>query len=273
MESVLYKIFLFIFGSSVGSFLNVYRFRYSKPISIIYPRSFCPKCQKQIPWYLNIPIISWFILMGKCKFCKSKISFSYPLIEFVTASLFTINSFSLNLFAPNHFVELFGLTFFTALIIAISLIDFDNYIIPNNLLVFGIISGILFNFFTRSIYFGDRFLTIIYEYLLLSLLLFICFEFFNFIISTIIRKDAFGFGDSKYLFMISIWLGLNGAISTLILSLYIGGVISIFLILFKKIPRKGKIPFGPYLSISAYIVAIIGSDTIFLFLKNLYNIR
>ena len=62
MENILYPIFLFIFGSCFGSFLNVYRFRYPKSISIIYPGSFCPKCKKKIPWFFNIPIISWFFL-------------------------------------------------------------------------------------------------------------------------------------------------------------------------------------------------------------------
>ena len=88
----------------------------------------------------------------------------------------------------------------------------------------------------------------------------------------IIKKEAFGFGDSKYLFMISTWLGLNGALSTLILSIYIGGIITLILVLLKLIPRKGKIPFGPYLSISAYIVAILGSDSIILFFKNIYSL-
>ena len=272
MESILYPIFLFIFGSSVGSFLNVYRFRYPKSISIIYPRSFCPKCKKKIPWYLNIPIISWFALTGKCFFCKSKISISYPLIEFITATLFTLNSFSISYFSPDYFVNLFGFIFFTALIMAVALIDFDNYIIPNDLLIFGTISGFFFNMFTRKIFFGDKFLVIFYEYLFLSLIFFICFEILNFAISAIIKKEAFGFGDSKYLFMISTWLGLNGVLSTFILSIYIGGIITLVLVLFKLIPRRGKIPFGPYLSISAYVVGMIGSDKIISIFRNIYSI-
>ena len=272
MESSIYPIFLFILGSSVGSFLNVYRFRYPKSISIIYPRSFCPKCKNKIPWYSNIPIFSWFLLMGKCKFCNSKIPFSYPLIEFITATLFTLNIFSSSNFSPNYGANLIGLTFFTTLIIAASLIDFDNCIIPNDLLIFGIISGLFFNIFTRKIYFGDKFLGIIFQYLFLSFLFFICFEIFNFTISSIIKKEAFGFGDSKYLFMISTWLGINGALTTFILSIYIGGIISIILILLRLIPRKGKIPFGPYLSISAYAVGMIGSDRIISIFRNIYSI-
>ena len=273
MENILYPIFLFIFGSCIGSFLNVYRFRYPKSISIIYPGSFCPKCKKKIPWFFNIPIISWFFLKGKCNFCKSNISYQYPLVEFLTAILFTFNIFASSHFSQNYLVNIIGLTFFCSLLIAASLIDLDNLVIPNNLLLFGSISGLIFNLITRKIYFGENFLIIIYKYLLLSFIFLVLFEIFNFIISTIIKKEAFGFGDSKYLFMISTWLGIKGALFTFILSIYIGGLISILLILSRLISRKGKIPFGPYLSISAYIIGIIGSDKIAMFFREIYNIR
>ena len=273
MENILYPIFLFILGSCFGSFLNVYRYRYPKSISIIYPSSFCPKCKKKIPWFFNIPIISWLLLRGKCNFCKSNISFQYPFVEFFTAILFSLNIFATSYFSSNYSVNLFGLTFFCILLIAASLIDLDNMVIPNNLLILGSISGLIFNLITRKIYFGEIFSIIIFKYLFLSFIFFILFEIFNFIISTIMKKEAFGFGDSKYLFMISTWLGVKGALFTLILAIYIGGIISIFLILFRLISRKGRIPFGPYLSISAYSIAIIGTDKVVMFFRNIYNIR
>ena len=272
MENILYPIFLFTIGSCFGSFLNVYRYRYPKSISIIYPRSFCPKCKKKISWFFNIPIISWFLLRGKCNFCKSNISFQYPFIEFFTGILFSLNIFATSYFSSNYLINLIGLTFFCILLIAASLIDIDNLVIPNNLLIFGSISGLIFNLITRKIYFGEIFSIIIFKYLFLSFIFLLLFEILNFIISTIIKKEAFGFGDSKYLFMISTWLGVKGALFTLILAIYIGGVISIFLILFRLISRKGKIPFGPYLSISAYSIAIIGTDKVVMFFRDIYNI-
>ena len=273
MENILYPIILFIFGSCIGSFLNVYRFRYTKSISIIYPSSFCPKCKKQIPWFFNIPILSWFFLNGKCKFCKSSISFQYPLVEFLTAILFTLNIFATSHLSSNYLANLIGLTFFCPLLIAASLIDFDNLVIPNKLLVFGSISGLIFNLINRKIYFGENFLIIIYKYLFLSFVFLILFEISNFIISMIIKKEAFGFGDSKYLFMISTWLGIKGTLLTFILSIYIGGIVSILLILLKLISKKGMIPFGPYISISAYIIGITGSDKVLMFFKDFYSIR
>ena len=73
--------------------------------------------------------------------------------------------------------------------------------------------------------------------------------------------------------MISTWLGIEGALFTFILSIYIGGIISIFLILFRLIPRKGKIPFGPYLSLSAYVIGMIGSEKVFIFFRDFYMIK
>ena len=160
--------------------------------------------------------------------------------------------------SPNYYSNLIGLTCFSSLLIAASLIDFDNLFIPNDLLLLGSISGLIFNLSTRKIYFGENLLIVLYKYLFMSFVFLILFEIFNFILTIIVKKDAFGFGDSKFLFMISTWLGIKGALLTFILSIYIGGLISIFLILFKLIPRKGKIPFGPYLSLSDYVIGIIG---------------
>ena len=101
----------------------------------------------------------------------------------------------------------------------------------------------------------------------------ISFEILNLIITLIIKKEAFGFGDTKYLFMISTWLGVSGGVATLLTSIYVGGFTTIFLILIKQISRKGKMPFGPYLSISAFSIIIFGSENIISFFKNVYTLR
>ena len=199
MENTLYLIFLFVLGSSIGSFLNVYRYRYPKSISLISPRSFCPKCKKTIPWFFNIPIISWFYLMGKCNYCKSNISFQYPFVEFTTATLITLNIFAISHFSPNYFVNLIGLTFFSSILIAASIIDLDNLVIPNDLLLFGSISGLIFNLVTRKIYFGDNFLAIIYKYLFLSIifLLFFIRQFVYCWCAAVCKFQIFGIADIK----------------------------------------------------------------------------
>ena len=271
MENNLYLIFFFIFGSCIGSFLNVIRFRYTKSISIVKPRSFCPNCGNQIPFYFNIPILSWLYLRGKCYYCKLKIPLSYPFIESLTASLFVLNSFFSGSIAYEYSLNLIGLNIFTVILLISSIIDFDNLIIPNELVIIGSILGIIFNLISLKFYGSESILYIFYEFILLSFLGAIFLEFLNFLISLVIKKEAFGFGDIKYLFMIGCWLGLKGMICTLLMSMYIGGIITIVLILLKKIQSSGKIPFGPYLSISAYITVLLGSENIIYLIKNFYS--
>jgi len=236
------------------------------------PRSFCPKCNTLIPFYLNIPIFSWFFLRGKCIFCKSKIPFSYPLIEFFTALLFVLNGFLSTNYSAYYKLNLVGLNIFTGLLLIISLIDFDNMIIPNKLIILGSLLGLIFNFTFFYILGNQSLLVYVLKFLLFPLIGAFCLEILNFIFSLIIKKDAFGFGDVKYLFMIGTWIGLKGQILTFILSIYVGGLITLFLIIIKKISKKGKIPFGPYLSLSAYLVGIFGSESIFLFFKEIYSL-
>ncbi len=265
-------IFLILIGASIGSFLNVIRFRYPREISILKPRSFCPNCKNKIPFYLNIPILAWIYLRGKCFFCKVKISISYPFIEFITATLFVLNSFFSGSLSSNYVLNLVGLNIFAVILFISSIIDFDNLIIPNELILIGSISGFLFNLVSLNLFGNESFMNVLYQFVILSFLGALSIEFLNFLISSLIKKDAFGFGDIKFLFSIGCWLGLNGIYCTFLISLYIGGLFSIFLIIFKQISKKGKIPFGPYLSISAYIVGIIGSNNISTILKNIYSL-
>ncbi len=264
-------IILFVIGASVGSFLNVIRFRYPKDISIVKPRSFCPSCKNNIPFYFNVPILSWFFLRGKCYYCESKIPFSYPFVEFLTATLFVLNSFFSGSIAYEYNLNLIGLNIFTVILLISSMIDFDNMIIPNEFVIIGLILGSIINLLSLEYFSSESIFYIFYKFIFLSFLVAIFLEFLNFLISLIIKKEAFGFGDIKYLFMIGCWLGFKGMICTFLMSMYIGGILTIVLILFKKVQSSGKIPFGPYLSISAYITALFGSENIIYLIKNFYN--
>ena len=128
------SILLFIFGVSIGSFINVIRYRYKKVQSIIIPRSYCDNCKKKLNWYLNIPLISWILLKGKCKFCKFKIPYSYPLIEIIVGFIFVLNIFSNKYFSENNqTLNLALICVFSFFLITISLLDIDHFIIPNSL--------------------------------------------------------------------------------------------------------------------------------------------
>ena len=129
----------FFIGICIGSFLNVVIFRLPNDISILSPRSFCPKCEKKIKWYLNIPILSWVILKAKCNYCSTRISLRYPIVEFITGLLFIIFSsanpyfYFLNL--DNPFEKIFS-WIILSILLAISFIDFEHFWIPQSLINF-----------------------------------------------------------------------------------------------------------------------------------------
>ena len=91
---ILESVFVFLFGACVGSFLNVCIYRLPKDKCIVGPRSFCPECKKTIKWYDNLPLLSYILLKGKCRFCKVKIFLRYPIVELITAVLFCVLYFS-----------------------------------------------------------------------------------------------------------------------------------------------------------------------------------
>ena len=133
---------LFIFGACIGSFLNVCVFRIPEKKSIVFPGSFCPICKKGIPFYCNIPILSYLFLQGRCKYCKTPISVRYPLIEILTGIFPVFLFFKFGLTPPLLFWFIFICT-----LIVISFIDFDHQIIPDIISLPGIL------IFASSIFF------------------------------------------------------------------------------------------------------------------------
>lgn len=244
---------LFIFGSLIGSFLNVCVYRMPRELSINKPkRSFCPHCEKQIVWHDNIPFLSYLALGGKCRFCKKPISFRYFLVEFITASTLVIlyHFFGLSLL---FFIYAF-LSF--ALIVA-TFIDFDFQIIPDEItlggLVIGVILSLIFpqlhNTFSRvysliqaglgilvgggSIYMIGRFGEIVF------------------------KKESMGGGDVKFLAMIGSILGWKLALLIFFLAPFFGAVVGII----AKLTKGAEvIPYGPYLSLATFLVILWGND-------------
>jgi leader peptidase (prepilin peptidase) / N-methyltransferase len=120
-------VIVFIFGAMIGSFLNVVIYRIPKGESIVFPASKCQSCEKPLKWWHNVPIFSWLFLRGKCYFCKDKISAQYPIVEFLTASIFVVLYFKLGLVWYLPFVA----ASFAALL-ALIMIDFDYRAVPDN---------------------------------------------------------------------------------------------------------------------------------------------
>jgi len=206
---------VFLFGATLGSFLNVVIHRLPRDESIVKPRSKCPACDHAIRWYDNIPILSFFVLGRKCRDCKASISWRYPLVEALTAGLALALwlKFDLSKELAVHFA-------FTAALIAITFIDIDHRIIPNEISLPGILIG-----FACSFLWGDFWISSLIGLLvggggllLLSLLY-----------SLIRGREGMGMGDVKLLAMLGAWLGWQCLLFILLFASIQGVLTALFL--------------------------------------------
>lgn len=234
--NILNFILIFVFGSMLGSFLNVVIYRLPREKSIIYPNSKCPKCNSDIKFYDNIPILSWIFLGGKCRYCKETISIRYPLNELITASLLCIAYYIFGLNWKWIFI-----TYFISLMIVISWIDIDYMLILDSLTYPGIIVGIIYNFLNNKII--DSILGAILGYTILFIIAKLSLIF--------LKKEGMGLGDVTFITLIGAWLGMNYLFGTLFIGFLLGSIFGVGLYLYRK--KSDYFPFGPFLALGGLI--------------------
>ncbi|MYC78602.1 prepilin peptidase [Candidatus Poribacteria bacterium] len=248
-------IFIFVLGAAIGSFLNVCIYRIPLPdVSIHSPRrSFCPECNELISFYDNIPVLSYLLLRGRCRSCKAKISVVYPLVELATAVLF--------LFMFYHFgltLELLLALTFIAVLLPISVIDVRHYIIPNVLIVTGLILGLVIVCaiaYQRADvwYLLTRLIGAVAGWLMLWLIAVIG--------SAVLRKKAMGGGDIKLMALIGLFLGAWPELAMVIaFSAFSGAIVGTVLIASGVKSRQSPIPYGPFLAGAALLVLLCGDS-------------
>ena len=144
-----WSVTIFVFGSMVGSFLNVCIYRMPREESVISPPSHCPRCQYSIPWYLNIPIFTWLVLRGRCANCRTSISIRYLVVEFVTGAFFLTCWLIYGPDSPG-LALVFG--FFIAGLLCATFIDFEHFIIPDEITIGGIFAGIAASLMVKDLH-------------------------------------------------------------------------------------------------------------------------
>ncbi len=249
MIDFFFIIFAFIFGAVIGSFLNVVIYRLPRNKSLVSPPSHCPKCGHQIRWYENIPIISYLFLMGKCSKCKTKISARYPFVEFLTGTASVFSFLKYGISADYFFVFLF-----LSLMIALSFIDIDLQIIPDEINLIGFVSGIIYAYFRDDFSVLDALIGAGVGAGFLFLVGYLYFKF---------RKiEGLGFGDVKLMAFVGSYTGWFGALFTIFAGSLFGAVIGIAYSIIKKEENKGtfQIPFGPFLASAAVIYIFFGEQ-------------
>ncbi len=246
-------IFVFLFGTAIGSFSNVCIYRLPRRISIVTPSSRCSACGKSVSPFDNIPIISFIMLGGKCRFCRSPISWQYPVVEIITGLIY------LFLYFKFHISFLFIVfAVLCASLIIIAFIDLEHKIIPDVITIPGIIIGLAVSFTMPHI-------TVLNSVkgLLVGGGLFYAVA--------VLSRGGMGGGDIKLIAMIGAFLGWKSTLLTIFLGSLIGSVAGITLIVLKKKGRKDMIPFGPFLSLGAIISIFFGRDLIYLWLTIIFG--
>ena len=254
----------FIIGTCIGSFLNVVAFRFQNNLSVVIPRSFCPKCKNKLTIRENIPLISYLIQRGKCLNCDESIPFRYPLIELTTGILFVVfvhSSPSFFSFNANYFFNIFYSWLFLSLLICISLIDIDSFWIPQGLISFGFVSGVI-GLISLSIFNNDKFFDVYFiaKGLITSAISFGIFELFRYSAKCIFKKDAIGKGDSKLVEMLALWLGPLGILFTVGISYIFAAIYCLIGLSMNLIRFKQVIPFGPFLSLGGLLTWLLGNE-------------
>ena len=236
--------YLFILGICVGSFLNVCIYRIPQGQSILYPPSHCTQCQRQLQIIDLIPVLSYVLLQGRCRYCGASYSSRYALVELLTGCLFiwcyTVFGIGFPLIKP---------LILTSFLLVITYIDYDHQLILDKVLLFMAGAGALIECLTPSV----GLLSVLAGSLAGGGLL---------LLIAIASKGGMGGGDIKLATVLGIYLGAKLTLLALFLSFVIGGVVAVFILLFKRKGRRDCIPFGPFIAAGAFLSLLYGQELI-----------
>lgn len=237
---------IFILGIIFGSFANVLIYRIPKKISIVFPNSFCPFCFSSIKWYDNIPILSYFLLKGRCRSCNQKISLTYPLVEFLCGVVAVFCYLKFGIF------EMWVFFNFLFVLLVISFIDINTTEIPDELSYYLIFSGILLSIFNSLL--GKDLFSKMANSVVGGLVGFFVSYLIGFFGEKIFKKPSLGGGDIKLFTAVGAWLGWMSLFKIIFLSSFFALVYIFLVSLYKKVKMWGKyIQFAPFISFSCLI--------------------
>ena len=255
-------------GLLIGSFLNVCIYRLPRDLSVVMPRSFCPECEKPIAWFDNIPLVSFVLLRARCRRCGQPIPLRYPIVELLTAAAFACAIRFLGVTAAGLKFCVFG-----AILITLVFSDLEERILPDEFTLGGTAAGLVFAAFVplrwsivqlllplstqnqRVISVGDS----LFSAAFCSGVLWAVGALYQ----KIRHREGLGLGDVKMVAMIGAFLGIEGAMLTIVAGSLLGAIVGLFYIFFTgKDASTYELPFGTFLGAAALVVGF-WSEVIF----------
>ncbi|MFI5347872.1 MAG: prepilin peptidase, partial [Elusimicrobiota bacterium] len=235
-----------LYGSEYGSFQNDAVHRLQREESLVRPRSRCPRSRNPIAWYDNVPVLSWLLLRGRCRHCRKPISARYPAVEAATGLL----AAALQRRWPADTVWVVGAALACGALLAVALIDWETFLIPDELSIGLAVSGLLFSPFNP--YFGGGAWWLSARGSLIGAASGFAMAWAIAAIGeALLKKEALGGGDVKLLAGVGAWAGATGAFDCMMLGSLVGSIYGIRLLLTGRATRSDPIPFGPFLAAAA----------------------
>lgn len=236
------EILFMLLGLLIGSFLNVCIYRLPLGQSVVLPPSHCMQCGTRLGWQDLIPVISYLVLRGRCRHCKSKYSARYTLVELLTGVLFVwcLTAAGISMFL----IKALSLT---AFMIVISFIDYDHQLILDKVLLLFSIAGVIINLILAEIGISDMLLAALLGGGLLLLI-------------AVVSRGGMGGGDIKFAAALGLWVGWKLTLVCLFLAFVFGGIVGVLVLALHIKGRKDYIPFGPFIAAALFITILYGED-------------
>jgi leader peptidase (prepilin peptidase)/N-methyltransferase len=235
---------LALLGLAVGSFLNVCIHRIPRAQSLVFPGSRCPGCGYELRWFDNIPVLSYAMLLGRCRKCQTRIAIRYPLVELAAMALFVLHGM------------VFGWTallvprlLFACMLVVLFAIDLEHHLLPNVITLPGIVVGLI-----ASAVLPPGLVDALIGVLIGGGVLWVIGEaYYRFS-----GQEGMGGGDVKMLAMIGAFLGWKLVLMTLVLSSFAGSIIGLIVIAVKRGGMKYALPYGTFLALGALVASLVG---------------
>ena len=264
---MIFLIYVFLLGLLVGSFLNVCIHRWPLDLSIVKPRSRCPKCQSPIAWYDNIPVFSYLWLRGRCRHCRQGIAWHYPVVELSNAVLWLVVAERTGWQPLSWKVMLF-----VSMMIVLIFTDLTEYILPDEITLGGLAIGLLISPFVLLepglseliwLFAGARpepwivsLVESAFAALMMGGVLFLVSEFYY----RVRGREGLGLGDVKMMAMVGAFWGMQKAFMILLVGSLAGALLGGTLILVRRKEWTHELPYGSYLGLTAIVAALFGDD-------------